>query len=103
MFGDQDAGHSADRLHEAGIAEVAVKLGADGCLLSTTGERRTIAPQWVRDPVDTTGAGDAFNAGYLAARLTGDAPEIATHKAIALAGESVMHHGAIIPIEAMPA
>jgi len=102
LFGDRDAEHTADRLHEAGIPEVAVKLGPDGCLFSSFDDRRTIAPKLVRDPIDTTGAGDAFNAGYLASRLTGEAPEIATHKANLIASEAIMHRGAIIPLDAMP-
>lgn len=53
-------------------------------------------------PVDTTGAGDSFNAGYLAARLDGAGPEAATAAGRTLAGVVVRHVGAIIPREAMP-
>ncbi len=52
---------------------------------------------------DTTGAGDSFNAGYLAARLDGAEPEAAVRAGRRLAGEVVRHIGAIIPREAMPA
>ncbi len=48
-------------------------------------------------PVDTTGAGDSFNAGYLAARLTGASPVDAARAGHALAGRVIMHRGAIIP------
>ncbi len=52
--------------------------------------------------VDTTGAGDAFNAGYLAARLAGKPAKAAVADARRLAGVVVQHPGAIIPQAAMP-
>jgi 2-dehydro-3-deoxygluconokinase len=53
-------------------------------------------------PVDTTGAGDAFNAAYLSARLAGHGPEAAARAAHVLAGVVILQKGAIIPREAMP-
>jgi 2-dehydro-3-deoxygluconokinase len=53
--------------------------------------------------LDTTGAGDAFNAGYLAARLSGHAPRDAVRTARRLANLVVQHIGGIIPRAAMQA
>ena len=75
-----------------GCAETVVKLGADGCRLP---DGRIIAPESMLAPVDTSGAGDAFNAGYLAARLTGAALEQAARGGHALAGWTIMRRGAI--------
>lgn len=75
-----------------GCGEVIVKLGAQGCLLPDGAV--CPVPQEL-SPVDTSGAGDAFNGGYLSARLRGaDVPDaaLAGH---ALAGWTVMRGGAI--------
>ncbi|RXZ46127.1 PfkB family carbohydrate kinase, partial [Agromyces binzhouensis] len=68
------AGATADDLARAiaglGPAEVVVKLGEDGAIAFADGaaHERAAVPVTV---VDTVGAGDAFVAGYLAARLAG--------------------------------
>ena len=66
----------ARRMLELGPREVVVKRGPDGAgALDRDGRWREHAPAPVPD-VDPVGAGDAFNAGYLAARLSGaDVPD----------------------------
>ncbi|MCC6539771.1 MAG: carbohydrate kinase family protein [Bryobacterales bacterium] len=56
----------ARTLRDAGATDIALKLGARGCVLYTGGERIECAPFAV-EVVDTTGAGDNFAAGFLAA------------------------------------
>jgi sugar/nucleoside kinase (ribokinase family) len=50
---------------------VVVKLGAEGALAARDGELVRVAPPVVVEPVDTTGAGDSFDAGVLAGLLGG--------------------------------
>lgn len=53
---------------------VAIKRGAEGALIGRGSERFTAAPVAVT-PADTIGAGDSFNAGFLAAWLRGADPQ----------------------------
>ena len=50
---------------------VAVKLGADGALACRADGPIIRVPALTVDPIDTTGAGDSFNAGFLRAWLDG--------------------------------
>ena len=77
-----------------GCTETVVKLGADGCRLP---DGAIIAPQRQMAPVDTSGAGDAFNGGYLGARLRGATPAEAAITGHAVAGWTIMRRGAIPP------
>jgi 2-dehydro-3-deoxygluconokinase len=95
LFGDGGPGVTARRWREAGVREVAVKCGAAGCLLSTGDSEDMVAPP---DPVaaaDTSGAGDAFNAGYLDASLRGLPPTSRALAGHALAGWIVSRPGAL--------
>ncbi|SLJ99064.1 sugar kinase [Novosphingobium mathurense] len=88
----RDEGEVAVHWQGLGCEEVIVKLGARGCLLPDGNS--CPVPKTV-SPVDTSGAGDAFNAGYLAARIGGGSVLDAALAGHALAGWCVMHPGAI--------
>lgn len=57
-------------LLERGASIVAMKLGAKGCLVMNEHEEFRVPPFNV-ETIDTTGAGDAFNAGFSAGYLKG--------------------------------
>jgi ribokinase len=64
ITGEEDYCKGADFLIGKGVRIVAVKLGADGCYVTDGQERLRIEAFKVK-VVDTTGAGDAFCAGFL--------------------------------------
>lgn len=66
LTGETDINAVADRLFEFGAANVIVKAGKDGALICPAGEPRRMVPTYLKyKPVDTTGAGDSFCAGFL--------------------------------------
>jgi ribokinase len=64
LTGETDYRGGAEALLAEGISVVAVKLGAHGCYVTDGREDCLIEPPKVK-VVDTTGAGDAFSAGFL--------------------------------------
>ena len=96
LIGTDNPAAVLDRWRAAGVAEIVVKQGADGC----TVDGHAVLPRARLAPVDTSGAGDAFNAGYLHARLTGAAPCDAAVAGHALAGWVVMRRGAVPAVTA---
>ncbi|MCB9134360.1 MAG: carbohydrate kinase family protein [Anaerolineales bacterium] len=67
LTGETDPEKAAARLAEF-CPLVVIKCGADGAL-ARSGNQVWHAPALKVEVVDTTGAGDSFNAGFLAARL----------------------------------
>jgi 2-dehydro-3-deoxygluconokinase len=97
LWGDASPDATVERLQAFGIGEIAVKNGAKGALVLNAGTRELVPVPQIVVPIDTTAAGDSFNAAYLAARLAGEAPVGAAASAHRLAGEVIRHPGAIMP------
>ena len=87
-----DANAVAHHWTQLGCPETIVKLGPKGARLPGG---QILPPREVLNPLDTSGAGDAFNGGYLAARMNGDGLEDALMAGHRLAGWCVMRSGAI--------
>ncbi len=97
LWGDGNPQQTVDRLQAFGIGEIVVKNGPNSALIATKDGREQVPTPEVVVPVDTTAAGDSFNAAYLAARLKGDEPHQAVTAAHHLAGQVIRHRGAIMP------
>ncbi len=104
---DEQAIRAADPVNDAdkvaaywntlGSEEVLVKAGVKGCRLP---DGAVLAPPEKLAPVDTSGAGDSFNAGYLASRLRGHGAREAAFAGHRLAGWTILRAGAIPPADA---
>lgn len=70
LTGEIDYCKGADIMIGRGVKIVAVKLGGDGCYVTDGHERQRIEPFKV-DVMDTTGAGDAFCAGFVYGLVNG--------------------------------
>jgi sugar/nucleoside kinase (ribokinase family) len=79
---------------DAGARAVALKLGAKGAALLCSGQI-LVGEAYPVAPVDTTGAGDCFDAGFIAAWLRGEPPETCLRIANACGALSTRRLGGI--------
>ncbi|UCG74234.1 MAG: sugar kinase [Chromatiales bacterium] len=103
LFGDESAAATRARISAAGLAEVVVRQGHGDSLLLADGQSESVPPAVAGQVVDTTGAGDAFDAAYLAARLSGQPGAAAARAGHRLAAQVVAVPGAILLRATTPA
>jgi 2-dehydro-3-deoxygluconokinase len=96
LYDDDSPEQAIDRLREHGVSEIVVKDGEAMCT-ATEGQGILRIPVDAVEQVDTTAAGDSFNAAYIAARLAGREQESAVRHAQRLAARVIQFRGAIIP------
>jgi 2-dehydro-3-deoxygluconokinase len=97
LWGDPSPESTVARLQAFGVGEIVVKNGPSSALVAASGALEFVPVPEILEPVDPTAAGDGFNAGYLAARLSGSAPAQAAGAAHRLAGNIISHPGALLP------
>jgi 2-dehydro-3-deoxygluconokinase len=97
LWGDTSPDATVNRLQAFGIGEIVVKNGQNSALVALQGQRELVPVPEIVQAVDTTAAGDSFNAAYLASRLNGEEPAPAVTNAHRLAGQKIRHRGAIMP------
>jgi 2-dehydro-3-deoxygluconokinase len=97
-FGDTGPETTARRYLRAGAGAVVVKTGGGPVSVADDSGLQVIDGLPRVTPVDTTGAGDSFNGGYIAARLSGLDQDRSVYAAHALASRVVLHPGALIPM-----
>jgi sugar/nucleoside kinase (ribokinase family) len=94
MTGHADPQEILETFRDAGARCVALKLGAAGAALLSSGRIWRVPPRPVQ-PVDTTGAGDCFDAGFLHYWLTGAEPEACLRAANICGALSTEAHGGL--------
>jgi sugar/nucleoside kinase (ribokinase family) len=92
----------ARALLDRGVGTVALKLGADGCLVMTNSGEVRRNPAFEVDVVDATGAGDAFAAGFITGVWQGWPLDRTARFANAVGGLCVTGLGATGGVRSLP-
>ncbi|PHM71870.1 ribokinase [Xenorhabdus kozodoii] len=97
LWGDTSIRESFHRLQSMGVKQAIIKAGERGCFYRDLNATQHIKAQVVTPVVDTTSAGDAFNAGFIAGWLNGKSIHDSALMGHQLAGVVIQHKGAIVP------
>ncbi len=101
-FKDKDPDATAERYINSGAELVVVKNGPDPVIVrAEDGDRFQYQPAAIKDVVDTTAAGDAFNAAFLVDYLKRGRLRDAVRAGCVLARHVVSHKGALVPVSRM--
>jgi 2-dehydro-3-deoxygluconokinase len=99
LFGDSEPGVTIERWRSVGVSEIVLKCGTMDTHYHSLGCRGSLSVDAI-EAIDTTAAGDSFNAGYLFARMQGRDLQQAIGLGARLAAQVVQHTGAIIDLQA---
>ncbi|NOU04765.1 MAG: sugar kinase [Hyphomicrobiaceae bacterium] len=97
LWGDTNTEQTLARLRSFDVGEIVLKNGPDGAIIASASHALTVPCPEKITAIDTTAAGDSFNAAYLITRLHGATPEAAALAGHRLAGIVIQHRGAIVP------
>lgn len=102
LWHDASPEETVARLRANGAKTIVVKLGRAGSIYSVGSEIARVGAAPVSAVIDTTAAGDAFDAGFLAGWIMDRRPDECCRAGSLLAAAVIQHPGAIIPATAMP-
>lgn len=97
LWDDQKIGDAVERIMALGVDKFVLKLGVEGCVFYEDGKKTSIPTQPVANVVDTTSAGDSFNAGFLCGVVSNLPYKECCQIGNKLAGTVIQYPGAIIP------
>lgn len=98
-FGDADPAATIARYRDGGAEVVIVKNAAETMTAWSAGEGTvTLEPPRIERMIDSTAAGDSFDAGALSALLTGQGLEAAMRTGSELAARVVQGRGALVEV-----
>lgn len=94
---DGDAlSEAKSRYAEFNSAEIVFKRGADDIIVLQNGKETRIPVAPIHNVVDTTAAGDTFNAGYIASHIRGESATQSARLGSRCAGIVIQHRGGVI-------
>jgi 2-dehydro-3-deoxygluconokinase len=97
LWGDSSVESCQKRYANFDLKELVLKRGSEDTVVIVDGQTEYIPVTPVEQVIDTTGAGDTFNAGYLAARLQGESPTESARQGNRCAGIVIQHRGGVLP------
>lgn len=99
FYGDKTQSETLARYHAVGVKTVIAKNGAGEVVAQTLGEPVVkVQPNAIDTVVDSTAAGDSFNAGFCASLLNGAPLDEAILAGSKLAAQVVQSHGALVAL-----
>jgi len=78
---------------QAGVSQVVIKRGENGCYYQYAGKSGHVPALVTETPVDTTGAGDGFVAGFITGIMQSEAVEAACRRGAEVAAQVIMQRG----------
>lgn len=99
FFGDTDIEATGTRYLNAGAKTVVIKNGAGAIHYLHEGFSHHIDPPEVGEIIDTTSAGDSFNAGFFAGLDRATSMEDLIRSASKVAGQVIGRKGALVPLD----